>query len=173
MSDSGAYRASVLLVDDEAAIRESLRMILEYEGYRVDEAASGGEALSRVAARAPSLLLVDIKMPEMDGLELLSALRERGYSMPVVMISGHGTVATAVEATQLGAFDFLEKPLRRERVLLCLRNALESSRLKQENRKLKPEREELVGSSKAIHDLLATVKKVDIIDPPVGRRRAG
>ena len=159
MADSSSYRASVLVVDDEASIRESLRMILEYEGYRVDEATSGSEALAKVASRAPSVLLVDIKMPEMDGLELLSAVRERGYNMPVLMISGHGTVSTAVEATRLGAFDFLEKPLESERVLLALRNAIETSRLQQENRRLKPEKEDLVGASAAIRGLLETIKR--------------
>ena len=81
MAEGAAYRASVLVVDDEPSIRESLRMILEYEGYRVDEAASGSEALTKIAARQPSALLLDIKMPEMDGLALLTAVRERGYSM--------------------------------------------------------------------------------------------
>lgn len=159
MADPGAYQASILVIDDEASIRESLRMILEYEGYRVEEAASGAEALSRIAAQAPNALLLDIKMPEMDGLELFSAVRERGYGMPIIVISGHGNVATAVEATRLGAFDFLEKPLRRDRVLLCLRNALESSRLERENRQLRPEREELVGSSNAIRALLEIIQK--------------
>ena len=159
MAEGAAYRASVLVVDDEPSIRESLRMILEYEGYRVDEAASGSEALTKIAARQPSALLLDIKMPEMDGLALLAAVRERGYSMPVLMISGHGSVASAVEATRLGAYDFLEKPLQRERVLLGLRNAIEVDRLQQENRRLKPEHEEIVGTSSAIRSLLETVKK--------------
>ena len=159
MSEGAAYRASVLVVDDEASIRESLRMILEYEGYRVDEAASGSEALTKIAVRRPSALLLDIKMPQMDGLTLLSAVRERGYSMPVLMISGHGNVASAVEATRLGAYDFLEKPLERDRVLLGLRNAIEGDRLQQENQRLKPEHEEIVGTSSAIRSLLQTVKK--------------
>jgi two-component system nitrogen regulation response regulator NtrX len=159
MSEGAAYRASVLVVDDEASIRESLRMILEYEGYRVDEAASGSEALTKIAVRRPSALLLDIKMPQMDGLALLSAVRERGYSMPVLMISGHGNVASAVEATRLGAYDFLEKPLQRDRVLLGLRNAIEGDRLQQENQRLKPEHEEIVGTSSAIRSLLQTVKK--------------
>ena len=153
------FKASILVVDDEPSIRESLRMILEYEGYRVDEAATGAEALAKIASRAPHALLLDIKMPEMDGLELLAAVRERGYSMPVLMISGHGNVASAVEATRLGAYDFLEKPLQRDRVLLGLRNAVETSRLQQENQQLKPEREEIVGESAPIRALLATIQK--------------
>ncbi len=113
-----AQRASVLIVDDEASIRESLRMILEFEGYRVEEAGDGLAALRIVRDRPPDAILLDIRMPEMDGLETLRTLRERGYDMPVLVISGHADVPTAVEATRRGAFDFFEKPLQRERVLL-------------------------------------------------------
>jgi two-component system nitrogen regulation response regulator NtrX len=154
-----SYRASVLVVDDEAAIRDSLHMILEYEGYRVEEAASGSQALSKVAERAPDALLLDIKMPEMDGLELLRALRERGYEMPVLMISGHADVATAVEATRRGAFDFFEKPLQRERVLLSLRNAVEAYRLQSENRTLRTEPEQLIGTASMMRRLRETIEK--------------
>jgi two-component system, NtrC family, nitrogen regulation response regulator NtrX len=154
-----SYRASILVVDDEAAIRDSLRMILEYEGYRVEEAGSGSQALTRVAERAPDAVVLDIKMPEMDGLELLRAFRERGYDMPVLMISGHADVQTAVEATRRGAYDFFEKPLQRERVLLSLRNAVESWRLQAENRNLRPEPEELVGTSAVMRRLRETIEK--------------
>jgi two-component system, NtrC family, nitrogen regulation response regulator NtrX len=155
----GSFRASVLVVDDEAAIRESLRMILEYEGYRVEEAGSGATALTRVNDRAPDAVLLDIKMPEMDGLEVLRAFRERGYDMPVLIISGHGDVATAVEATRSGAYDFFEKPLQRERVLVSLRNAVESYRLATENRTLQPEADDLIGSSPAMVRLRETIDK--------------
>ncbi|HEV8582020.1 MAG TPA: sigma-54 dependent transcriptional regulator [Thermoanaerobaculia bacterium] len=154
-----SYRASVLVVDDEAAIRDSLHMILEYEGYRVDEAGSGSQALSKVAERAPDAILLDIKMPEMDGLELLKALRERGYEMPVLMISGHADVQTAVEATRRGAFDFFEKPLQRERVLLSLRNAVEAYRLQSENRTLRTEPEQLIGAAPAMRRLRETIER--------------
>src|SRR6185295_5091995 len=155
--DDPSYRASVLIVDDEAAIRESLRMILEFEGYRVEEAASGAQTLARVADRMPDAVVLDIKMPEMDGLELLKALRERGYEMPVLMISGHADVATAVEATRRGAYDFFEKPLERERVLLALRNATEAYRLQTEARRDggRPV-DELIGASLAIKRLRET-----------------
>ncbi len=160
MSDSNrAVRGSVLVVDDEESIRESLRMILEYEGYRVDEAAGGGQALARIGDRPPDAVLLDIKMPEMDGLTVLSKLRERGYDMPVLVISGHADVSTAVEATRKGAFDFFEKPLQRERVLVALRNAVESYRLQTENRTLRPEPEELVGSSPVMEQLRETIDK--------------
>ncbi|HVR97969.1 MAG TPA: sigma-54 dependent transcriptional regulator [Thermoanaerobaculia bacterium] len=154
-----SFRASVLVVDDEAAIRDSLHMILEYEGYRVEEAAGGSQALARVADRTPDAVILDIKMPEMDGLELLKAFRERGYDMPVLMISGHGDVATAVEATRRGAYDFFEKPLQRERVLLSLRNAIESFRLQSENRTLRPESDALIGTTAAMKRLREMVEK--------------
>jgi two-component system nitrogen regulation response regulator NtrX len=147
------------VVDDEAAIRDSLHMILEYEGYRVEEAANGSQALSKVAERAPDAIVLDIKMPEMDGLEFLKALRERGYEMPVLMISGHADVATAVEATRRGAFDFFEKPLQRERVLLSLRNAVEAARLQTENRALRVEPDQIIGTAPAVRRLREMIDK--------------
>jgi len=104
-----------------------LRLILEYEGYEYIEAADGTSALSLLTEEKPDLLLLDIKMPGMDGLELLRRLKEEGIDTQVVVISGHGTIATAVEATRLGAFDFLEKPLEREKLLLVIRNALKQN----------------------------------------------
>jgi two-component system nitrogen regulation response regulator NtrX len=149
----------VLVVDDEASIRESLRMILEYEGYRVEEAEGGKAAIARLGDRAPDAVLLDIKMPEIDGLDLLAAFRERGYDMPVIVITGHGDVSTAVEATRRGAYDFLEKPLPRERVLVALRNAIEAHRLHSENRILRHEPDELIGSSAAVRRLRETIEK--------------
>ncbi|HXT52748.1 MAG TPA: sigma-54 dependent transcriptional regulator [Thermoanaerobaculia bacterium] len=138
----------VLVVDDEAAIRDSLRMILEYEGYKVEEASGGAEAVAKVASLAPQAIILDIKMPEIDGLEVLRVLGNRGYEMPVLVISGHADLSTAVEATRRGAYDFFEKPLQRERVLLSLKNALESNRLQRDS-KSRPaaEPEDLVGDS--------------------------
>ncbi len=159
MAKNDSYRASVLIVDDEASIRESLRMILEFEGYRVEEAGGGAQALAKVADRLPDAVILDIKMPEMDGLELLRAFRERGYEMPVLMISGHADINTAVEATRRGAFDFFEKPLQRERVLLSLRNATESHRLQSENRALRQEPDELIGAAPAMRRLRETIEK--------------
>ncbi len=143
----------ILVVDDEEDIRSSLRMILEYEGMEMVEAASGPECFDRVASYDPDAVLLDIKMPHMDGLEVLAALQEKEVRAPVVMISGHGTISTAVEATRLGAFDFMEKPLERDRVLLVIRNALEQHRLKSENADLRQSREEkfrMVGSSSSL-----------------------
>ncbi|ANM32235.1 Fis family transcriptional regulator [Acidobacteria bacterium Mor1] len=136
-------------------------MILEYEGMSLVEAANGKEALERVAADNPDAVILDIKMPRMDGLEALAKIKEIDADLPVVMVSGHGTIATAIEATRLGAFDFMEKPLERDRVLLVLRNALERNRLQLENRELKLSYEEkfrMVGESpqlRKIHEAIA------------------
>jgi len=157
--DEVSAKKTVLVVDDEASIRESLRMILEYEGYAVDEAENGSQALARVADRAPDAVVLDIKMPEMDGLEVLTAFNERGYDMPVLVISGHADVSTAVEATRRGAFDFFEKPLQRERVLVSLRNAIQSHRLEAENRVLRTEPDEIIGSSTTMKKLRETIQK--------------
>jgi two-component system nitrogen regulation response regulator NtrX len=151
----------VLVVDDESDIRSSLRLILEYEGYALSEASSGEEALKHLETDRPDAVLLDIKMPRMDGLEILARLKQSDPALPVVVISGHGTIATAVEATRLGAFDFMEKPLERERVLLVVRNALESGRLEREIRDLKltfEERFRMIGDStamKAVSDQIA------------------
>ena len=127
------------MVDDEAAIRDSLRMILEYEGYRVDEAASGAAGAGQGGrAAAGRRRCSTSRCRRWTASSCCGRLRERGYDMPVLMISGHADVATAVEATRRGAYDFFEKPLQRERVLLSLRNAVESSRLQAENRDAAP-----------------------------------
>jgi len=152
----------VLVVDDEQDIRSALRRILEYEGLGVVEASSGPEALEQIGRREPDAVLLDIKMRGMDGLEALAELRRGRPDLPVVMISGHGTISTAVEATRLGAFDFMEKPLERERVLLVLRNAIEQRRLREENRELKlgfEERFRMVGASAALRAVEAAIAR--------------
>ena len=115
----------ILVIDDEAAIRDSLKMTLEYEGYEFIGAATGQEGLALVEREAPDLVLLDVKMPGMDGLEVLDRLRAMNDALPVVVVSGHGTISTAVEATKKGAFDFIEKPFASERVLVSLSNALD------------------------------------------------
>ena len=152
------YVARVMVVDDEESIRESLRMILEHDGYKVDEASGGGEALARIAQRSPDAVLLDIKMPDMDGLTVLESLREKGYRVPVIMITGHGDIETAVDATRRGAFDFFEKPLQRDRVLLALRNAVESYRMVREGRGAVSTDDEMVGSSPQLRELRATME---------------
>jgi two-component system, NtrC family, nitrogen regulation response regulator NtrX len=140
----------ILVIDDEASIRDSLRMILEYEGYDVLTAATGEDGISQAEREAPDLVFLDVKMPGMDGIEVLQRLRHLVEVTPVVVISGHGTVATAVEATKLGAFDFIEKPLERERVLVTVRNAVDSRRLRTENRSFRRDAEkryQIIGDS--------------------------
>ncbi len=127
----------VLVVDDEAAIRRSLSGILADEGYDTALAEDGERALAAVRERAPELVLLDIAMPGRDGISVLEELRRTHPGVPVVMMSGHGTIETAVKATQLGAFDFIEKPLSLDKLLLTVRNALEKSALERENRELR------------------------------------
>jgi two-component system, NtrC family, nitrogen regulation response regulator NtrX len=131
----------VLIVDDEENIGRSLRMILEREGYAVNVCKSVAEFGRHPDRERADLYLFDMKLPDGNGIDLLKAVKQNGAGAPAVMISGHGTIADAVEATRAGAFDFLEKPLSRDRVLLALKHALEHSTLRQENERLR----ELVG----------------------------
>jgi two-component system nitrogen regulation response regulator NtrX len=155
-------KARILVIDDEAEIRRSVRMILEYEGYDVLEASSGPEGVALAERESPDLVFLDVKMPGMDGLEALQRLKTANDTLPVVIISGHGTVSTAVEATKAGAFDFIEKPLASERVLLTIRNALDQTRLADENRSLKRAvevRHQMVGESPALRQVWDAVKR--------------
>jgi two-component system nitrogen regulation response regulator NtrX len=150
----------ILVIDDESAIRDSLRMTLEYEGYEFIGAATGQEGLALVERDNPDLVLLDVKMPGMDGLEVLDRLRNMNEALPVVVVSGHGTISTAVEATKKGAFDFIEKPFASERVLVSLRNALDQRQLRDENRSLKKEvevRHQMVGESQGLKQVMAAV----------------
>ena len=159
----------ILVVDDEQGVREALRQLLEYEGYVVAMAASGTEALDAYAAFKPHLVLLDVKMAGMDGLAALAQLRETDPQALVVMISGHGTIATAVEATQRGAFDFLEKPLDTDRLLVTVRNALSHATLVGENARLRDaqaSRYAMVGESAALKRVRELVARVG----PTGAR---
>ncbi|MBF8300873.1 MAG: ntrC [Acidobacteria bacterium] len=152
----------VLVIDDEAAIRDSLRMILEYEHYECLGAASGPEGLSIIKRDAPDLVVLDIKMSGMNGLETLAEIRKVDEAVPVAMISGHGTITDAVQATRLGAFDFIEKPFTSERVLVTVAKGLEVRQLRQENRELKLAMEakyEMVGESPALGAVLEAVRR--------------
>jgi two-component system, NtrC family, nitrogen regulation response regulator NtrX len=153
-------KSRVLVIDDESAIRDSLRMTLEYEGYEFVGAATGQEGLALAEREAPDLVLLDVKMPGMDGLEVLDRLRSMNDALPIVVISGHGTISTAVEATKKGAFDFIEKPFASERVLVSLRNALDQRQLRDENKTLKKAvevRHQLIGESAALKQVMAAV----------------
>jgi len=152
----------ILVIDDEAAIRDSLRMILEYEHYEFVGAASGPEGLSIIKRDAPDMVVLDIKMPGMNGLETLAEIRKVDEAVPVAMISGHGTITDAMQATRLGAFDFIEKPFTSERVLVTVAKGLEVRELRQENRELKLAMEskyEIVGESPALRTVLEAVKR--------------
>ncbi len=150
-------KEKILVVDDEQNIRKSLKMILEYEDYAFLEAADGEEALDIVEETVGlDLILLDVKLPGRDGLEVLAELKKKPYSPEVIMISGHGVIQTAVEATKLGAFDFLEKPLHRERVLLSIRNALNQNKLLRECQDLRKKAEkkfELIGNHPSMKKL--------------------
>jgi two-component system, NtrC family, nitrogen regulation response regulator NtrX len=152
----------ILVIDDEAAIRDSLKMILEYEDYQFVGAVSGQDGLAAVQRERPDAVLLDIKMPGMDGMEVLRKLHALDESLPIIMISGHGATATAVEAIKSGAVDFFDKPLSTERVIVTLRNVLKQSELVAENRDLKLAMEskyEIVGQSPALRGVLESVQR--------------
>jgi two-component system nitrogen regulation response regulator NtrX len=143
-------RPHILIVDDEEGIRESLSSILAEEGYRVESAASAEQALERAARGDLEVILLDVWLPGMDGLEALSRLQAMPRPPAVIMISGHGTIETAVRATKLGAFDFVEKPLTLEKIIVLVRNAVQQRRLEEENQLLRSElghRYQVVGDS--------------------------
>ena len=152
----------ILIIDDEAPIRASLKEILEYENYQVMEAEDGAEGLKLATKFAFDVVFCDIKMPKMDGLEVLDALVEKGIDGRVIMISGHGTVETAVQAIKVGAFDFIQKPLDLNRILLTVRHALDQGQLEQETerltRKIPTERSTaIVGDSPAIREIVELI----------------
>ena len=161
--------AKILIIDDEAPIRMSLREILEYENYKVSEAEDGAEGLKLASKFAFDVIFCDVKMPKFDGLEVLDFLREKNVQSHVVMISGHGTVDTAVEALKKGAFDFIQKPLDLNRILLTVRHALDQGKLEKETerleRKIQSERSSaIIGESeevRAIVELICTVAPSD------------
>ncbi|MDA0302977.1 MAG: sigma-54 dependent transcriptional regulator [Bacteroidetes bacterium] len=164
--------AKILIIDDEAPIRASLREILEYEGYQVQEAENGMEGVRLATKFAYDVIFCDIKMPEMDGMEVLDALSEKLIKTCVVMISGHGTVEAAVQSLKKGAYDFIQKPLDLNRILLTVRHALEQGELVKEterlNRKIQTERSTaIVGNSSAIVEIVEMICTVAPTDARV------
>ena len=152
----------ILVIDDESAIRDSLRMILEYENYEFSGAASGADGLAQIKRDPPDMVVLDIKMPGTNGLETLAEIRRMDESVPVAMISGHGTITDAMQATRLGAFDFIEKPFTSERVLVTVEKGLELRSLRRENRELKLAMEakyEIVGNSGTLRKVLEAVQR--------------
>jgi len=160
---------SILVVDDEKNIRRTLRMVLEGEGYEVDEAGTAEDGLERVARGGIELLILDVRLPGMSGLEALGRLRESHPKLPVLMISGHASVGEAVLAVQTGATDFFEKPLDRDRVLVRVHNALKTGRLEREVSRLQAgleKRYEMIGNSPIMKQLYGAIEKVA---PTTGR----
>ncbi|MEQ9300609.1 MAG: sigma-54 dependent transcriptional regulator [Cyclobacteriaceae bacterium] len=153
----------VLIIDDEKSIRQTLREILEYEKYQVEEAENGEMGLEMVLANNYDLVLCDIKMPKMDGIEVLEKVKLQGLESPFIMISAHGTIETAVEATKKGAFDFIQKPPDLNRLLLTIRNALDKSKLITQTKTLKrkvSKKYDMVGESPVMLEIKEMIEKV-------------
>ena len=161
--------SKILIIDDERSIRSTLREILEYEKYQVDDAADGTEGLQCVDKEKYDVILCDIKMPKMDGVDVLKAILEK-TDTPVVMISGHGNIETAVECIKLGAYDYIAKPLDLNRLLITLRNALDKSTLITETKALKKKVSktwEMIGESPAIRRIKDMIERVAPTDARV------
>lgn len=155
--------AKILIIDDEKAIRSTLRDILRFENYITDEASDGEEALNKLQTNSYDLALCDIKMPKMDGIEVLELAKKEDIATPFIMISAHGTIETAVEATKKGAFDFIQKPPDLNRLLITIKNALENKSLQSEAKTLRAvvsKSHEILGKSAAILDVKEMIAKV-------------
>lgn len=155
--------SNILIVDDEKAIRKTLSEILSYEGYKIEEASDGEEGLRRFRDKTFDVVLCDIKMPKIDGIEFLDKVREVNPDVPVIMISGHGTIETAVEAVKKGAYDYIAKPPDLNRLLITIRNAMDKNNLVAETKVLKrkvSKVEEMIGESDPIQKIRDTIEKV-------------
>lgn len=162
--------ARVLIIDDEKSIRKTMREILEYERYQVDEAENGMDGLKMLGEEIYDVVLLDIKMPRMDGMEVLEQIMKNYSDIPVIMISGHATVDIAVEAVKKGAFDFISKPPDLNRLLITIRNALDKSKLITETKVLKrkvTKTREIIGESPAIKKIKETIERVAPTDARV------
>jgi DNA-binding NtrC family response regulator len=162
--------SNVLIIDDEKAIRKTLAEILSYEGYKIDEAENGEEGLKRFKEKTYDVVLCDIKMPKLDGIEFLERAREHNPDVPVIMISGHGTIETAVEAVKKGAYDYISKPPDLNRLLITIRNATDKTNLVTETKVLRRKVgrvEEMIGDSSAIMKIKDTIEKVAPTDARV------
>lgn len=155
--------AEILVIDDEKAIRKTLLEILSFEGYKVDEAADGEEGLKKFKEKTFDLVLCDIKMPKLDGIEFLQKAGEINADVPIIMISGHGNIETAVEAVKKGAYDYISKPPDLNRLLITIRNAMDKSTLVTETKVLKrkvSKVQEMIGESTPIKKIKETIEKV-------------
>ncbi|RYZ29911.1 MAG: sigma-54-dependent Fis family transcriptional regulator [Chitinophagaceae bacterium] len=155
--------ATLLIIDDEKAIRKTLSEILSFEGYKIDEALDGEEGLKKFKEKTYDVVLCDIKMPKIDGMEFLQKATETNPDVPVIMISGHGNIETAVEAVKKGAYDFIQKPPDLNRLLITIRNAMERNKLVSEAKTLKrrvSKVQEMIGESSPIKQIKETIEKV-------------
>ena len=155
--------SNILIIDDEKAIRKTLSEILSYEGYKIDEAGDGEEGLKKFREKEYDVILCDIKMPKIDGIEFLERAKESNADIPIIMISGHGTIETAVEAVKKGAYDYISKPPDLNRLLITIRNAMDKTSLVAEAKVLKrrvSKVQEMVGSSAPIQKIKDTIEKV-------------
>ena len=157
--------ARILIIDDERAIRRAMREILEFEGFEVEEAEHGKEGVDKALTTTFDIIFCDVKMPQMDGMEVLLALNSAKVESPVIMISGHGNVDTAVQAIKLGAFDFIEKPLDLNRILVTLRNAKDRTNLVEETKQLRTtvkriKGSTIIGESAEIRQIKEMIEKV-------------
>jgi two-component system nitrogen regulation response regulator NtrX len=162
--------SNILIIDDEKAIRKTLDEILSYEGYKIDEASDGEEGLKKFKEKTYDVVLCDIKMPKIDGLDFLERTRETNSDVPIIMISGHGNIETAVEAVKKGAFDFISKPPDLNRLLITIRNAIDKTSLVAETRVLKKKvskMQEMIGESYPIQKIKETIEKVAPTDARV------
>jgi len=162
--------AKILLVDDEKSIRKTMREILEYENYTIDEAEDGQQAIDKINEEAYDIVLLDIKMPKKDGMEVLDFILKNDPDLPVVMISGHASVETAVEAVRKGAYDFIQKPPDLNRLLITIRNAMDKSDLVTETKVLKrkvSKTREIVGDSPSVSKIKETIERVAPTDARV------
>jgi DNA-binding NtrC family response regulator len=155
--------SNILIIDDEKAIRKTLSEILSYEGYKIDEAGDGEEGLRKFREKEYDVILCDIKMPKMDGIEFLEKAKEANPDLPIIMISGHGTIETAVEAVKKGAYDYISKPPDLNRLLITIRNAMDKTSLVAETKVLKRKVsrvQDMIGESTPIHKIRETIEKV-------------
>ena len=155
--------ATILIIDDEKAIRKTLSEILSFEGYKIDEATDGEEGLKKFREKHYDVVLSDIKMPKIDGIEFLQKAVEINADVPIIMISGHGNIETAVEAVKKGAYDFIQKPPDLNRLLITIRNAMERNSLVSETKTLKRKAfkaQEMIGESESLRKIKETIEKV-------------
>ncbi len=158
---------NILIIDDESEICESIKMILEYEGYPIEYSTDAAAGLEKLSSNQFIVLLLDIQMPGMSGFEVLKKIKEQNLDLSVIIISAHGSLENAIKATKLGAFDFLEKPIDREKLIISVRNGVEQTKLLRENKEIKKSlfgEGKILGKSKAIQKIIETIEKVAPID---------